>query len=94
MELVRFYFYRYCLPLPRLTEDCHRIVLLGNLDPDATNFNLLDIFKLIFMIGDVRFSEDCCVADEYIVDMANFKLGHIAKTTVTAIKKLEVCAMV
>ncbi|KAJ4426604.1 hypothetical protein ANN_26402 [Periplaneta americana] len=84
---------RYCLPLPKLTDECHRVVLLGNIDPDATKFNLLDVFKLIFMVGDVRFSEDCCVADTYIVDMANFGLGHISKTTITAVKKLEVCAM-
>jgi hypothetical protein len=69
-------------------------VILGNLDPDATKFNLLDVFKLIFMVGDVRFSEDCCVADNYIVDMANFGISHIAKITITAVKKLEVCAMV
>ncbi|PSN57107.1 hypothetical protein C0J52_01295 [Blattella germanica] len=56
----------YCLPMPRLTEDCQRIVLIGNLDPDATNYNLFDIFKLVFMVGDVRFSEDCCIADTYI----------------------------
>jgi hypothetical protein len=69
-------------------------VLLGNLDPDATKYNALDVFKLIFMVGDVRFSEDCCVADTYIVDMANFGLGHITKITIPAVKKLEVCAMV
>jgi hypothetical protein len=69
-------------------------VLLGNLDSDATKYNVLDVFKLIFMVGDVRFSEDCCVGDIYIVDMANFGLGHITKITITAIKKLEVCAMV
>lgn len=83
----------YCLPLPRLTEECHRVVMVGNLDPDATKYNLLDFFKIIFMVGDVRFSEDCCVADTYIVDMANFGLGHVAKITFTAVKKLEVCAM-
>jgi hypothetical protein len=67
---------------------------VGNLDADATKYNLLDVFKLIFMVGDVRLSEDCCVADTYIVDMANFGLGHITKITLAAVKKLEVCAMV
>jgi hypothetical protein len=68
--------------------------MVGNLHPDATKYNLLDVFKLIFMVGDIRFSEDCCVADTYIVDMANFGLGHVAKITFTAVKKLEVCATV
>ncbi|KDR19512.1 Retinaldehyde-binding protein 1-like protein 2 [Zootermopsis nevadensis] len=83
----------YCLPLPTLTDDCHRVVVLGNLDPDASKYNVLDVFKLIFMVGDVRFSEDCCVADTYIVDMTNFGVGHIAKITMPAVKKLEICAI-
>lgn len=83
----------YCLPLPRLTEECYRVVIIGNLDPDATNYNLLDVFKIVFMVGDVRLSEDCCLGDIYIVDLANFGLGHMAKITITALKKLEVCAM-
>lgn len=69
-------------------------MVLGNLDPDATKYNVLDVFKLLFMVGDVRLSEDCCVADIYIVDMANFGLGHMTKITIPAVKKLEVCAMV
>jgi hypothetical protein len=68
--------------------------MIGNLNPDATNYNLLNVFKIVFMVGDVRLSEDCCLGDVYIVDMANFGLGHMAKITITAVKKLEVCAMV
>jgi len=82
------------LPLPRLTEECYRVVVIGNLDTDSTNYNLLDVFKVVFMVGDVRLSEDCCLGDIYVVDLANFGLGHIAKMTITALRKLEVCAMV
>ena len=89
-----FLCYRYCLPLPRLTEECYRVVVIGNLDTDSTNYNLLDVFKVVFMVGDVRLSEDCCLGDIYVVDLANFGLGHIAKMTITALRKLEVCAMV
>jgi hypothetical protein len=69
-------------------------VVVGNLDTDATHYNILDVFKVVFMVGDVRMSEDCCLGDIYIVDLGNFGLGHMAKITITAFRKLEVCAMV
>jgi hypothetical protein len=69
-------------------------VVIGNLDPDATNYNLLDFFKVVFMVGDVRMSEDYCMGDIYVVDLANVGLGHIGKITITALRKFEVCAMV
>lgn len=83
----------YGCPLPRLTSDNCRVILMGlqPSNPDILNMN--DILKFQFMIQDIRMCEDYSASDIYIMDYSNFTMGHVTKITFTIIKKMEVCAM-
>ena len=85
---------RFCLPLPQLTPDYDRVVVIGLLTPDSTKFNMLHTIKLIQMISEIRISEDYCISDVYVFDYANVSLGHLPKITPSYLKKTETCAIV
>jgi hypothetical protein len=80
--------------MPQLTPDYERVVVIGLLTPDSTNFNMLHLIKLIQMISEIRISEDYCLSDVYVFDYANVSLGHLPKMTPSYLKKGETCAIV
>jgi hypothetical protein len=86
--------FRCFIPLPQLTEDYDRVSLLAYLDQDPSKYNVYDIFKMIFMILEIRKMEDYNLAEILIVDLENITMGHVVKYTLPAIKKLEISALV
>jgi hypothetical protein len=86
--------FRCFLPLPQLTEEYDRVTLLVYLDRDPSKYIVYDVFKMIFMILEIRNTEDYNLAEIFIVDLENITMGHVVKYTLPAIKKLEISALV
>jgi hypothetical protein len=70
------------------------VSLLAYLKQDPSKYIVYDIFKIIFMVFEVRNKEDYNLAEIFIVDLDNITMGHVVKYTLPAIKKLEISALV
>ena len=84
----------YYVPLPQLTRDCDRVIILGLTSADAASFDVYHHIKIGQMILEVRISEDYCRSDIYVVDLTRFTTGHAAKFTLPLITKYFKCAFV
>jgi len=80
--------------MPQLTPDCDRVVICGLPPSDGMEFNTLYMAKLMQMVMEIRISEDYCLSDIFVADMANMTLRHISKITPSFLKKFEICAFV
>ncbi|CAF4916291.1 unnamed protein product [Pieris macdunnoughi] len=80
-------------PLPGLTPDGRRVVLMRGMDKDAQTPNVADAFKLALMMGDVRLKEETegVAGDIYVLDASVATPTHFAKFTPTLVKKFLVC---
>jgi len=84
----------YFIPMPQLTPDGNRVIVLGVPPSDGVEFNALYTFKLIQMVNEIRISEDYCLSDIIVADYSNFTLLHFTKMTPSLLKKYELCAFV
>ncbi|KAJ4426593.1 hypothetical protein ANN_26391 [Periplaneta americana] len=80
-------------PMPELTPEGDRIILVKYLTKDAINYVPEDNYKMGLMTLEVRMCEEYCFRDIVIFDMDNYTLGHASKITFTAAKIAEVCLM-
>ncbi|XP_045516586.1 alpha-tocopherol transfer protein-like [Pieris brassicae] len=80
-------------PLPGLTPDGRRVVLMRGMDKDAQTPNVADAFKLALMMGDMRLKEETegVAGDIYVLDASVATPTHFAKFTPTLVKKFLVC---
>ena len=85
---------RIIFPMPQLTPDCDRVIVLSFRPSDGMHFNTLYVIKLIQLIMEIRTSEDYCRSDIYVADYGNVSLCHISKGTPSLVKKFELCAFV
>jgi hypothetical protein len=80
--------------MPQLTPDYDRVMVFRLLTPNTTHFDLINIFKMIQMIMEVKISEDYCRSDIHIYDFSSISVGHVSKFTLPLLKKYEMCAIV
>lgn len=82
-----------CPPLPGLTKEGRRVVVIRGLDKSYTSPLAQDGMKILLMIGDVRLAaEEVGVAgDVYILDAGVVTPAHFSKVTPSLIKKFLVC---
>jgi len=80
--------------MPQLTPDFDRVLINVVLSNEITKYNPLNDIKLALMVSEIRISEDYCHSDVQIYDLANYTLPHVAKFTLTDLKKYELCALV
>ncbi|XP_060533690.1 alpha-tocopherol transfer protein-like isoform X2 [Cylas formicarius] len=80
-------------PLPGLTPDGKRVIILRGKDKDVDTPNIADIAKLVLMIGDIRLSaeEQGVAGDVYVLDASVATAKHFSKVTPSVIKKFLVC---
>ncbi|KAJ8917406.1 hypothetical protein NQ315_002430 [Exocentrus adspersus] len=80
-------------PLPGLTPEGRRVVVLRGKVKDIETPNIADIMKVVLMIGDIRLeAEQTGVAgDVYILDASVATTNHFAKITPAIVKKFLVC---
>ena len=84
----------FCFPMPQLTPDCDRVVVLGLPPTDGMEFNPLHVVKLFQMMMELRISEDYCRSDINVIDYANITPRHVKETTPSIMKNFELCAFV
>jgi len=48
----------------------------------------------MLLTQEVRMAEDYCHSDIILLDFANFTMGHVAKVSLTHVKKYELCVLV
>lgn len=89
-------FSRLIPPLPGLTPNGRRIIVLRGKDKDVETPNIADVMKAVLMIGDLRLdAEEVGVAgDVYILDASVATTNHFSKITPAAVKKFLVCVQV
>ncbi|XP_018568173.1 alpha-tocopherol transfer protein-like [Anoplophora glabripennis] len=80
-------------PLPGLTPEGRRVVVLRGKVKEVDTPNIADIMKVVLMIGDIRLdAEETGVAgDVYILDASVATTNHFAKITPAIVKKFLVC---
>lgn len=94
MKAVILLRFRYFVPMPQLTPDCSRVIVIGFQTLDATKFIVEDYHKIKLMSFEILSCEDYFLSNTYIFDLTNCTAGHIQKMTLTSIKKFEVCVAV
>ncbi|XP_043515359.1 alpha-tocopherol transfer protein-like [Frieseomelitta varia] len=80
-------------PLPGLTRNGRRVIIMRGLDKDVPTPNVADLMKLVLMIGDVRLKEELVgvAGDVYILDASVATPSHFAKFTPAIVKKFLIC---
>lgn len=82
-------------PLPGLTPNGRRVVIMRGLDKTVVTPSVYDAFKIVLMIGDVRLKEEetGVAGDVYILDASVATSTHFAKFTPTIVKQFLVVIM-
>lgn len=87
-------------PLPGLTKNGRRVVVMRAMDLEHIAANVADGMKTVLMIGDIRLKEEQIgvAGDVYILDASaatpqNFA-QHFAKFTPSLLKKFFICVQV
>ena len=80
-------------PLPGLTKNGRRVVLMRGVDKDSPTPDVAEAMKLVLMIGDVRLKEEMVgvAGDVYILDATVATPAHFSKFTPTLVKKFLTC---
>jgi hypothetical protein len=86
--------FRCCLPLPGLTNENERVIILKHLNDDSSKHNLYDTLKMVCMIAEIRTFEDYNLADIWILDCQNFTAADALKWTLPTLKKLQAITFV
>ena len=80
-------------PLPGLTKNGRRVIVMRGIDKDLPTPNVAEGMKLVLMIGDVRLKEEQVgvAGDVYILDASVATPSHFAKFTPAIVKKFLIC---
>ncbi|XP_031839005.1 alpha-tocopherol transfer protein-like isoform X2 [Nomia melanderi] len=80
-------------PLPGLTKNGRRVIIMRGINKDTPTPNVADGMKIVLMIGDIRLKEELTgvAGDVYILDASVATPSHFAKFTPTIVKKFLVC---
>nr|CAD7198991.1 unnamed protein product [Timema douglasi] len=84
---------RHIPPLPGLTPNGRRVIVMQGITKDIIPPNVADGMKLVLMIGDIRLKEELTgvAGDVYILDASVATAAHFAKFTPSIVKKFLVC---
>lgn len=80
-------------PLPGLTKNGRRVIVMRGVDKEMPTPNVPELMKLILMIGDIRLKEELVgvAGDVYILDASVATPSHFAKFTPALVKKFLIC---
>ncbi|XP_033322708.1 alpha-tocopherol transfer protein-like isoform X2 [Megalopta genalis] len=80
-------------PLPGLTKNGRRVIIMRGIDKEIPTPNITEAMKMVMMIGDIRLKEELVgvAGDVYILDASVATPAHFAKFTPTVVKKFLVC---
>jgi len=91
---IRHFRCRFFFPMPQLTPNCERVVVLGYQPSDGMEFSTLHMAKIVKLVMEIRSSEDYCLSDIFIADYGNITPRHVTKFTSQFVKKYELCVFV
>lgn len=75
--------------LPKSTPDGYHIIYQKVESSDASKYNFDDSCKLFFMAADAWiWNHGTCPGLILLLDYTNIRFGHLAKSSVTSIRKL------
>lgn len=89
--------YRQVPPLPGLTPNGRRVVVMRGVDASNVIPSVADGMKVVLMIGDIRLKEELVgvAGDVYVLDASiatpQHFASHFSKFTPTLIKKFLIC---
>ena len=69
--------------LPSLTEEGHRVTILGLRDTAIEKFSIQAISRRILMVMDTRLMEEHCLSNTMIIDLQGFSGVHFTKCSPT-----------
>ncbi|GLV38122.1 uncharacterized protein CBL_10089 [Carabus blaptoides fortunei] len=75
------------VPLPRLTNNLARVILIKFTKPDSELFDFDSYIKFAFALQDLRLYKDPSDSDIFLMDCQNMKLGHVVKFNPVVVKK-------
>ncbi|OXU19231.1 hypothetical protein TSAR_001016 [Trichomalopsis sarcophagae] len=80
-------------PLPGLTKNGRRVVVMRGIDKDMPTPNVAEAMKLVLMIGDIRLKEELIgvAGDVYVLDATVATPAHFSKFTPALVKKFLIC---
>ncbi|XP_074096274.1 alpha-tocopherol transfer protein-like [Cotesia typhae] len=80
-------------PLPGLTKNGRRVIIMRGTNKDIPTPNVAEAMKLVMMIGDVRLLEELVgvAGDVYILDASVVSPAHFSKFTPDLVKKFLTC---
>lgn len=80
-------------PLPGLTKNGRRVVVMRAVAKDIPTPNVAEAMKLVMMIGDVRLKEELVgvAGDVYVLDASVATPAHFSRFTPGLVKKFLVC---
>ncbi|XP_050297166.1 alpha-tocopherol transfer protein-like [Anthonomus grandis grandis] len=80
------------VPMPKLTDQNHKIFIYRINTPDPDKYHFIKALKVFFIFADVRMAieEDIADGEIPIFDMANFTLKHLTKVNLAVLKKYMV----
>lgn len=83
------------VPLPKATPKGYRVTVHRFVTSDVSKFEPLDVYRAIFMIGDIRLREEPpIVGDVFIFDMKHMTAAHLAKMATPLLRRAINCTHV
>ncbi|EEZ97415.1 alpha-tocopherol transfer protein-like [Tribolium castaneum] len=67
-----------CLPLPHVTKDCERIVIMQLINPDPKAYDAVKTLKLTLAISELMLRYDGSLGIRFLIDFKGFTLAHLA----------------
>ncbi|XP_063220836.1 alpha-tocopherol transfer protein-like [Bacillus rossius redtenbacheri] len=85
--------YLHYVAMPHLTPSLTAVIVFRYTGAPGWEFDPMLMFKLVFMVSEVRLRECFAQGEEIVMDMSNFTLGHITRVSPSMMKKVELCGM-
>ncbi|KAF5284661.1 hypothetical protein FQR65_LT13492 [Abscondita terminalis] len=79
----------YFVPLPKLTKDFCRIVIVKAKDLNVENFDAVAFIAHTLNVAEFRLRQDFYHKEIQMYDLGGLKLGHLTKFTPSLIKKIS-----
>lgn len=80
---------RCFVTLPKLVG-LDRVVIFKFIDDDPEKYNVEHLFAHMLNYSEIRLYYECCHKDIVIFDLSGAKVGHLARTPISLIHKIQV----
>ncbi|KAJ3643782.1 hypothetical protein Zmor_026470 [Zophobas morio] len=67
------------LPLPKLTPNYERVIIMKLINTDIEVYDMLELIKLDLAVTEVTMQYDGSIGVRYVIDFGGFTLRHLAK---------------